>query len=651
MQRIGNKITHALQRSTASQDWLYAIFLSVLAALPRLYRLGLVEFKHDEAKHYRTIYFLTKGAWRWVGAGSSQSILPKPPLFTYILAIPMALSRDPRLATAFLGALAALAAGAFYLVLRRFLGKKASFSAALLFALNPQAILYARKLFTADLLPPLCTLFLAAGVAFLESSRRRIGRWAALTAFTFALLILTTFSPLILLPALALLFWEQRRDLRVSHWLGAIAALSLPFAPYLAVVAPLIPDALTNLGGASSPTDRPPLAAWIWEMLRGSSWPASLLSLEGFIALALAILSLLGLLFLLNEARREKRGKWARFFLAWLCLTPLLTLLVPFEVHPHYLVILYPLLFAVPAAGVELASRRARALGWVALLLLSSIALWQAREWSDILHTATSGAAWYGTPLGYWQRAAERARTLTEQQGAEEALLIMPGDRSWDEKGYILDALLSGEPHRVVDGNTTVVYPPHPALLLIASEVKESIAFALPCTLDLEADLPASPSGGAYHYRLWEPRDVQASSCATGLSPVTAQWASGVRLRGYKVSGKPQPGEVVRVILHWETTQGPLEADVHWFNHLEDREGQRWSQLDLVGWPAKRWRPGDSVMFHFDLPIASEAPPGPYIIRVGQYEYISPEKIENIPVLDIAGNPADYAVALPIPTQ
>jgi hypothetical protein len=52
---------------------------------------------------------------------------------------------------------------------------------------------------------------------------------------------------------------------------------------------------------------------------------------------------------------------------------------------------------------------------------------------------------------------------------------------------------------------------------------------------------------------------------------------------------------------------------------------------------------------HFDLPIAADAASGPYVLRVGQYIYHSPESIENVPVIDAARNPADYAVTLSVP--
>jgi 4-amino-4-deoxy-L-arabinose transferase-like glycosyltransferase len=634
---------HMARKLTPKKEWFYAPALIVLAAIPRLCCLNLVEFKRDEANHYRMAYFLTRGHWRWTGSTASIG-LPKPPLFVYTLSLPLAITDDPRVVTGFLGLLAALAIGVFYLVLRRFLSKRAAFAAALLFALNPQAVMYGRKLFTADLLPPLCTLFLAAGVAFLTGPRQRAGRRAILAAFAFALVILTTFSPLMLLPALAVMFLERRRDLKLVHWAGAGAALILPFVPYLAAVAHRVPATLSNAGAAPDATaSAPPALGWIWTLLQGVSWPENLFSLDGLVALVLAALSLAGLLFLLNQARKG-RGRWARFFLAWLLLSPLVALAAPLEIHPHYFVALYPLLFVLPAAGVELAVRKANVAGWIALCLIFGIAIWNVQSLSSVLQAAATGSTWFGTPMGYWWRAAERARSLAGEQGAGEILLVLP-----DDGDGRLDALLGDASHRAVDGKTTVVYPPHPTVLVVHSEVEAALALSTPCTQDLASDLVASPFGGTYHYRLWDPANADAAACTDALLPANGQWSSGVRLLGYGVSGTPTPGGTLHVVLHWETTRGPLETDVHWFNHLEDREGRRWGQRDLVGWSAERWQPGDRILLHFDLPIAADAAPGPYVLRVGQYVYHSPDNLENIPVIDTAGIPADYAVTLSVP--
>jgi hypothetical protein len=633
-----------LTSAKRKRDWLHAfapaILVTILAAAPRLYRLNLAEFRLDEANHYRMAYFLTRGDWRWVGSTSSVGF-PKPPLFVYALSLPLAISGDPRVAIGFLGILAALAAGAFYLVLHRFWSKRAAFCAALLFAFTPQAILHARKLFTADLLPTLCTLFLAAGIAYLKSKPKHAGRLAACATFAFALLPLTTFSPLLLLPTLGLLLLERRRDLGLLHWIGAAAALVLPFAPYLVIAKDRISTALTGAGISPTPVSPGTLLDWTWG-LSGAPQPENILSIAGLAAVSWAVLSLVGLVFLVRQARKRDEGGPARFLLSWLCLPTLLTFVAPVEIQPHYLVILYPSLFALPAAGIEFLSRQTRAravrvLGWVALPFLIITAGWQAWDWANALPEKTAPQV----SLGYRWHVAERTRSLVAREGAAEALLLLPDDHLWSEEANVLDALLSDTPHRLVDGNVAAIYPHHAAVLTIAPEVEAAASIAYPCTQDL--------GGEGYGYRLWDPAGASATACADDLLPADAQWASGVRLLGYGVNGSPRPGETLHIVLHVETTQGPLEADVHWFNQLEDQEGRRWGQLDHAGWPAERWRPGERVLLHFDLPIAEDAAPGPYVLRVGQYIYHSPENIENIPVVDVAGNPADYAVALPIP--
>jgi len=619
------------------RDRLYAVILFTVAAALRLYRLDLAEFRLDEANHYRMAYFLTRGDWRWVGSTSSIGF-PKPPLFVYALSLPLAISSDPRIATGFLGILAALAVGAFYLVLRRFWGRRGALCAALLFALTPQAILYARKLFTADLLPPLCTLFLAASIAYLKSKPRRAGGLAARVTFAFALLLLATFSPLLLLPTLALLLLERRRDLGPLHWLGAAATLILPFVPYLAAVKDRLPAALVGTGDFSSPLSPATLLDWLWG-LSGAPRPSEILSVAGLAAGLWAILSLVGLAFLVSQARKRHAGGPARLLLSWLCLPTLLALLAPVKVQPHYLAILYPPLFALPAAGVEFLSRRARArmLARIALLFLIMTASWQAWEWTSALSEEASSQ----TSLGQRWQTAERTRALVERESTAEALLLLPDDHRWDEQANVLDALLSDTPHRLVNGNVAVVYPSHSAILVIAPQVKAAASTTFPCTQDL--------GGEGYGYRLWNPAGASAAACTDDLMSADAQWASGVRLLGYSAAGTARPGETLYVTLHVETTQGPLETDVHWFNQLEDQEGRRWAQFDHAGWPAERWQPDERVLLHFDLHIAPDAAPGPYVLRVGQYVYYSPENLENIPVIDKAGNPADYAVALPIP--
>ncbi len=219
----------------------------------------------------------------------------------------------------------------------------------------------------------------------------------------------------------------------------------------------------------------------------------------------------------------------------------------------------------------------------------------------------------------------------------------MPGDQPRDEKAHVLDALLSDTPHRVVNGQLTLLYPPHSAVSVVDSELPDALSLTAACAQDLGDPLPASPSGGEYHYYLWQPDLMQAATCTGAVQPASAQWASGVRLLGYHAQGSFEPGGTFQVYLLWETTRGLADVDVHWYNRLTDQEQSRWAEFDHAGWPAGRWQPGDRVLTHFSMTVSASAAPGPYALNVGQYAYPA---LVDIPALDAQGNPLDYPVQL-----
>ncbi len=631
-------------------DWTLLLVVVALAALLRLTRLNLAEFKLDEANHYRMAYDLLRGGWRWTGSTASVGF-PKPPLFIYVLAVPLAVTRDSRAVTGLLGALASLSTGAFYTLMRRRLSWKAAFGAALLFAFNPQAVLYARKLFTADLLPPLATLFLWASLTLLDAPSPKAGRRAVVMALAFSLLLLTTFSPVILLPVLAFALWERRDALTWRGWIGVVAALVAPFVPYVLAIRPAIVRFFADTSSLASAGDAAvgaaPVGRWVLELLWGTS--TSTAGWGRVPAWGVTAFALVGGVWLLDQGR-SREGSWARLLLIWVFLCPLgvlgLSAALPVPMQQHYLVILFPVLFVLPGAAIEWADRRAGWLGTGALACLAGVALWYAYLWNGMMVPVAAGVEGYGTPLGYWHRAAARARTLASDNQAAEVLALMPGDRAWDEKAVIFDALLSGTPHRIVDGSATVVLPAHRAVLLIDSAVMGTADMAQPCTDVLICRLGASPFGGAYHYRLWDPEAEIASLCTASMHPATGRWASGTQLLGYRIAGEVAPGETLEVTHHWEVIGGPIEADVHWFNHLIGEGGARWAQFDGVPWPASRWRVGDQVLWAFPLALSADADPPPYELRVGQYTY---PNFEGIPVVDAAGAPQSDAVELPVP--
>ena len=53
-------MSHITRKLAPKKEWFYALLVTVLAAIPRLCCLDLVEFKRDEANHYRMAYMLTR---------------------------------------------------------------------------------------------------------------------------------------------------------------------------------------------------------------------------------------------------------------------------------------------------------------------------------------------------------------------------------------------------------------------------------------------------------------------------------------------------------------------------------------------------------------------------------------------------------------
>ena len=139
-------------------DMLLLLVVLLLAGTLRLAHLGQIQFKLDEAKHLEAAQRLVAGGGLSL-VGSRSSVGPaKPALFTWLLALPALLGRDPRLAAGFIALLNTAAAGGLFWLGRRYYGRLAAGIAALLYAVNPWAVLYGRGIFTADVLAPFCLL-------------------------------------------------------------------------------------------------------------------------------------------------------------------------------------------------------------------------------------------------------------------------------------------------------------------------------------------------------------------------------------------------------------------------------------------------------------------------------------------------------------
>lgn len=343
-----------------------------------------MEFKYDEAwMHEYVARHVAGGEFATQGIRASFDFV-SPPLNLYLLSLPVMLSQEPMACAAFVAALNGLAAGAAYHIGRELAGRATGVFAALLFATSPWAVIFSRKIWAQDLLPPFACIALAALVRL---ERRRERRDAVVAAASLVLLPQIHLSALPLLALLPVQMWRHRTR-GLGPWLAGIGIGIVPLLPYGAFQAATGFRDVRSV--AAIPTQQPAHVRWDARRLAGFHSYAALAGAEDFhylldrrvrregriqwegdaadfrkeapsrallrwiewIALGLGIVACCGRKGLLRHG-------WP--LLAWAGLPPLAAALLPRSSVIHYFVVTYPTQFVFMALGfreVALLARR-----------------------------------------------------------------------------------------------------------------------------------------------------------------------------------------------------------------------------------------------------------------------------------------------------
>jgi hypothetical protein len=104
-----------------------------------------------------------------------------------------------------------------------------------------------------------------------------------------------------------------------------------------------------------------------------------------------------------------------------------------------------------------------------------------------------------------------------------------------------------------------------------------------------------------------------------------------IHLLGYTLlDNKAQPGEIIRLTLHWKTSE-EIETGYKVFLHLLDREGEIVAQRDSepVGGlrPTSGWGIGEEIWDNYGIILPKELPSGEYQLVVGMYDPTSGERL------------------------
>jgi 4-amino-4-deoxy-L-arabinose transferase-like glycosyltransferase len=633
-------------------EWAVLAALLILAAGLRMGWPGLTEFKADEARLMTLALDMVEGQRFPIrGIGSSVGF-PNAPMSVWLYALPLAAWRHVYSATLFTGLLNTLAVLGCWWFVRRYWGSTAALAAALMYAVSPWAVLYSRKIWAQNLLPLFVVGWaISAGLTFVE----RRPRFILLHLLCLAVAVQLHLSAIALIVATAvflLLFWRR------VHWrwtllgVGAAALTALPFGYYLASTG-LGPgaalDAVQNLEDSMDLTSL--RHTWLISLgreihsLAGPSAFRDYLTTVPDISLVhwlWGALILGGLGWLAWRAwrwRGDRAAEAGLLVVVWALLPPLFFVYHSTPVFTHYFITTYPAQYIAAGVVFSLLARRLRGAGWVILTASAAAQVW---IWLALLAFVGSQATpvAFGTPLAMQVQATDRARMMLVEESAAEILIAGSGEFSeFDQFTTVNSVLLRSVPHRLVDVSRSAVFPVAPAIVLLDHSPGEMAAHYL-AQARRAASVPLRAGDGA----------LQVMALSGGAAPAPDfefespyLLANGVTLFGYESPVRNDDGTATWLI-YWRSGT-TSETDYHFFNHLMDGQGQRVGQADAAAFSARQWQAGDTIISRFVLPWPADAE-GPLTMRTGMYTYPA---IENIPVLDVAGNPYTDAVEIALP--
>ena len=636
----------------------------LLAGVLRLGYLDLIQFGSEQARHLLGGLELVQNLnLPLIGIRTSSGVA-QPPLMSYFLAIPLLLGRDPRIASAFVALLNVAAVAGCYLLARRYWGLRVAIVAAILFAVNPWAVVISRRVSAAGVLAPLATLEIWALCVALADGKP----WGWVVAWVgLGLMVGLTLASLVMAAVLIILMLVYHRRL---HWLYALLGFCLTliiFLPYmyyqnahrLEDLRALVRAFRQNVGAA------PPFRALQYatrihssrqlSVLAGVSggqflpagsalgWPP-IVSIGGWLDW-LSALTFLVSLFWVGALALGAWSHWrskqdpVRFVVlsAWLWVPLLFWTLHSGPIEPHDLVLLYPAGFLAMGLLVDsilswIKASSTRPFGWLPFmqipvwLILVMLMAWQAYSviylYSFTAHHDTQSS--YGTPYRSWRHIANLARRAAKDMGTNQVWVITQGTNpDQDEYPLLLSYLLGPQvkPVFLGQGGTNCMLLPagRPGVYLLtrpSPPVERMLHY-----------LQAEEKGVVFfpenklEVRVW---GLQAHEVEEMLNLVQHRglwgWDSGLRLVGYDLPAAAKPGEVVTITGSW-TFQDipPQEYPTHHalFNYLVGADGTFAASRADLGLPERDWAEGLLLLQWVTLKLPETAPEGNYTLLMG----------------------------------
>ncbi len=596
--------------------------LLLLAGLMRFMEMDAIPFGPGEA------YPLAQAETLLRSLGSS-GLPERAPLLAILLAIPVALNRDPRWAAGFVALLNVGALALFYAALRRYWGRRLAALVGLLVAVLPWAVLPARSLAPEGFLLPLGLVVFSVLLSGIEG--RNPWAWAAAPlAAGLAFFASPWGLTLVFILAVAILFYWRR--VRWGYVALGCALLALAAGPYLDSLL----RAKGNLAGlwASSPAPNAPLLEGLSPFMALLAQRDALLEGVGYFIYGLwgasLVLSVWGTFYAWSHWQAGQ--PISRYLLSaiWNGAILLAVALKPMPLAPRELA---ALLVPGSAVGVALildlsallprgrhAQRRSRAAVWLGLIpwvVCLALVLWGVYAVGLIEASATEGyLAGYGKTYYAWREAREAVlREARTAQGDQVWIVEVAAPAPWEAQGQPLRYLLGQEM-----GAATLYQKPG-AILLPAERPGVYVRFGeapwlerLIAYLGEGTSLPR-PQGDLLVNIL----PARRAEEMLALIPERTLYSfdAGLHLVGYQWP-EAHSGEIIALATYWAFWDIPPREQA--FAHrlvltLADAQGRPLAQSEGLGLEAHDWQEG-LLLEQWHLLDLAGVPPGAYALVV-----------------------------------
>jgi hypothetical protein len=629
---------NAVQR----RDWLVLVAVLIVAALLRLGEPGIVEFKHDEAMLSLMAQDMVSGKGiPFTGIPSSVGV-PNPPISVYILALPYTLSSSPLVATMFIAALNVIGVGLLWWIAHRYVGQTAAIIASLIYAVNPWAILYSRKIWAQDFHTPLILFAVALGLyGFVEGKR-----WAQIFCLPVLLIALQIhFAAWALLPLYLWFLWVGRKQLSwkaivLSVFLGILTVV--PFLIGLSNTLEQDPNRLTNAihpkgGGLSLSTD-----ALRWNGLFASGIavetqvvPGQTLDLLSRTPRLDALWWIIGGLILIGLfVMIWQHHSLVILLMLWVLLPVLIFTPTWTVIYPHYFIGSIPAFCLLAGIGVAFLIQQLSinvVLRYAALAVLSVILISQVFWWRGLLHYVDTNdiPEGFGTPLHFLMDIRDQLSS------SKDVVVISNGmDVLLDQEAAVWPVMLrsSASCIRTLAGQGMAVLPAGEFSALTAPNAPENAVNNLYRQPD-EITFQLRPSEGTYTLTHFPDGLAWRDPSLTPIPP--AHFGSGAQLIGYRLDS-------TMLYLEW-LLPGLVAADYHYFGHFLDSSGEKRGQTDSVLLPGRSWCKDDHLVTWASIDL----PPDTVTLRVGLYT-LQGGRFVNDSLLDANENPVSSWIDIPL---